>query len=639
MKARIVILLVLFLLVAAPASAEIASALSAGHTVTFQNTCKQPVWINLQGGPKGVCDGVIDPNTHKLKACSACSLCDGGGLCNTSAATGDTKPMCCPGIVQEKKYCWNGDACSTGCCPGVPKSFDLTYPCPGAGADPRSCGVKNLTRAQIENLSGYKNPINNLSHLVCNGSIISNGGFKLNASGESRSFVFEKGWQGAFYPRTNCTFVNGIGNCETGNCKDTNGNGVLECGGAGSIAPVTKGEFNFDDTIDWYDVSWVDGFNIAVVIQPARYDPTFPSSDPAHHCSTAGCSVGLSSFTSPAVPNWSVLKYPSVNNFGAILSDCNLYTNLLDSGILPRNAMTNRTLAGYCCPIAEGYVNDSSISCANVPAGKTCKTCAGQNNKLFPFNQPAALPNSAKLFYHTCPTAYAYTYNDTDALMTCRGNSSLSTDYKVTLSCPAPALKVGIPNGGANWTRGSTHTITWRYTGNPGSKVKIELLRGTTVNRVIKAATSIGTGGLGSYTWKIPYNQVPGKNYKIQITSTSNAAYTDKSNSDFTISAGAPITVLDPNGGQNWIRGSTHTITWRYTGSPGSSVKVELLRGTTVKQVINPGISIGSGGSGSSTWNIPSSQAAGSDYRIQITSTSNAANTDKSNANFTISAS
>jgi hypothetical protein len=286
-------------------------------------------------------------------------------------------------------------------------------------------------------------------------------------------------------------------------------------------------------------------------------------------------------------------------------------------------------------------VNDSSIAgqCKDVPAGKTCKTCAGQNNNLFPFNLTGALPNSAKLFYHTCPTAYAYTYNDTDALMTCRGNASLSTNYKITLSCPAPTIKVVVPNGGANWTRGSIHAITWRYTNNPGSRVKIELFRGTTLDRVIKTGIPVGSGGSGSFNWKIPYNQIPGKNYKIRITSTSNAAYTDTSNTNFTISAGAPITVLVPNGGQNWIQGSTNTITWRYTGSPGSNVKIELLRGTTVNRIISPGISIGSGGSGSFNWNIPSDQAAGTDYRIRLTSTSNAAYTDTSNANFMISAS
>ncbi len=215
-------------------------------------------------------------------------------------------------------------------------------------------------------------------------------------------------------------------------------------------------------------------------------------------------------------------------------------------------------------------------------------------------------------------------------------NSTRKSGY-ITVT-PAYTITVVVPNGGDNWKRGSSHTITWSYTGSPGSKVKIELLKGTAVNKVINASTAVGSSGSGSYNWRVPYNQILGTDYKIRITSTTNAAYTDKSNANFTISAGAPITVVVPNGGQNWIRGSTHAITWSYTGSPGPKVKIDLLKGSAVNRVINASTSIGSAGSGSYSWKIPSGQTTGIDYKIRINSTSNAAYTDKSNANFTISA-
>jgi outer membrane protein assembly factor BamB len=96
---------------------------------------------------------------------------------------------------------------------------------------------------------------------------------------------------------------------------------------------------------------------------------------------------------------------------------------------------------------------------------------------------------------------------------------------------------VTVPNGGQKWKQGSTQTIRWLYSGSPGSKVKIELLKGTTVNRVINASTAIGSKGSGSYSWKILSNQIVGTNYKIRIKSTSNPALTDTSNEVFTISA------------------------------------------------------------------------------------------------------
>jgi hypothetical protein len=168
--------------------------------------------------------------------------------------------------------------------------------------------------------------------------------------------------------------------------------------------------------------------------------------------------------------------------------------------------------------------------------------------------------------------------------------------------------------------------------------VKIELLKGTAVNKVINASKTIGSGGSGSSSWTVPFNQVLGTDYRIRINSTSNATSTDTSNANFTISAGAPITVVVPNGGANWKRGSSQTITWKYTGSPGTKVKIDLLKGTAVNRVINASTSIGSAGSGWYSWKIPATQTTGTDYKVRITSTTNAAYTDKSNANFTISA-
>jgi len=37
------------------------------------------------------------------------------------------------------------------------------------------------------------------------------------------------------------------------------------------------------------------------------------------------------------------------------------------------------------------------------------------------------------------------------------------------------------------------------------------------------------------------------------------------------------ITVMSPDGGDTWQRGTSQTITWSYTGSPGSMVKIVLL--------------------------------------------------------------
>jgi len=71
-------------------------------------------------------------------------------------------------------------------------------------------------------------------------------------------------------------------------------------------------------------------------------------------------------------------------------------------------------------------------------------------------------------------------------------------------------------------------------------------------------------------------------------------------------------------------------------GKPRTDVKIELFKGGALNQSIVSSVSIGFGGFGSYPWVIPSTQAGGSDYRVKVTSITNSAYTDTSNAYFTI---
>src|SRR5690606_17812872 len=90
-----------------------------------------------------------------------------------------------------------------------------------------------------------------------------------------------------------------------------------------------------------------------------------------------------------------------------------------------------------------------------------------------------------------------------------------------------------------------------------------------------------------------------GTEYQIKVTSNTYPACTDTSDGYFAFSLLPSITVTAPNGGETWSQNSTQTIQGSYTENPGSTLRIELLRGTTVQQVITAGTSLGSGGSGS----------------------------------------
>ncbi len=116
--------------------------------------------------------------------------------------------------------------------------------------------------------------------------------------------------------------------------------------------------------------------------------------------------------------------------------------------------------------------------------------------------------------------------------------SSTESALEVPLSGTGVRLNritVASPNGGESWKTGTTQTIRWTYTGNPGSYVKIHLYKGGVLNKTIASKVSKGTNGAGSYRWKIPVKTTPGDDYKIKITSTSNASYTDMSDNNFRI--------------------------------------------------------------------------------------------------------
>ncbi|HZV46701.1 MAG TPA: C1 family peptidase [Thermodesulfovibrionales bacterium] len=301
-----------------------------------------------------------------------------------------------------------------------------------------------------------------------------------------------------------------------------------------------------------------------------------------------------------------------------------------------------------------------------------------------------------------------------------------ASTQKYFLASTDSTIAVSTPNGSESWQAGTPQTITWSYTGNPGSSVKIDLYKGTSLNRTITSGTSAGSGGSGSYNWPIPADVIDGTDYRVNVTSTSYSSVSDMSNGYFTIVAAPPfsasglvtsggsglsgltmtfsrvsgtgtipasvitnasgvwsqtgfqmgtayrvtpsragytfnptysnfsdesiglnfigtpvipsgLTVVSPNGGENWKTRSSHAITWTYTGNPGSKVKIELLQNGILNRTITTKASIGSGGSGSYNWKISRSQATGTDYKITITSTTTSSATDTSNGNFSIS--
>jgi hypothetical protein len=220
--------------------------------------------------------------------------------------------------------------------------------------------------------------VNNTSQTIWAGAlgktVPGNGGW-IMAPGSSNTVTVPDTWSGRFWGRTYCTFNSlGKGTCETGDCG-----GVLQCNGAGGVPPATLAEFTLGGTTgnDFYDVSFVDGFNVPMTITPVGGAQPKPG-DP-YWCGVAGCGTDLN----PNCPA-ALQEKDTSGRIVACKSACEAFN-------------TDQ----FCCRGAF-----------NIPT--TCK----------PANWPV---DYANYFKSNCPYAYSYAYDDPTSTFQDKGAS-----FKIT---------------------------------------------------------------------------------------------------------------------------------------------------------------------------------------------------------------
>jgi PKD repeat protein len=158
-------------------------------------------------------------------------------------------------------------------------------------------------------------------------------------------------------------------------------------------------------------------------------------------------------------------------------------------------------------------------------------------------NDDGVVDYSARNPKHTYQTAGNYTVKLT--VTNADGSDRVIKSDYIKVSAPVttssllstPSISVTTPDGGETWERGTTHTIAWSYTGNPGSTVKIVFLKGG-IPVTLSESAPIGSGGKGSYTWSIWSERPTGSDYKVSVESTSQPTVKDISNNYFTIASG-----------------------------------------------------------------------------------------------------
>ncbi|KAK1366366.1 Thaumatin-like protein 1 [Heracleum sosnowskyi] len=185
-------------------------------------------------------------------------------------------------------------------------------------------------------------------------------GFEL-ASGESIHVPSVPGWSGRIWARTGCTFdASGVGTCVTGDCG-----GKLECGGIGATPPASLFEITIGqgDDKDFYDVSFVDGYNLPLLAAPRGV---------YGGCNATGCATDI--------------------NIGC-----------------PKELQ----VAGEGAGTAGGVVACKS-ACEAFGLDQYC--CSGE------FANPTTCRPSfySSIFKRACPRAYSYAFDDGTSTFTCK---------------------------------------------------------------------------------------------------------------------------------------------------------------------------------------------------------------------------
>ena len=118
-------------------------------------------------------------------------------------------------------------------------------------------------------------------------------------------------------------------------------------------------------------------------------------------------------------------------------------------------------------------------------------------------------------------------------------------------------LKITSPDGGEGWEIGIDVPITW--TTNLSGNIDIDLSTDGGATYTESIASNISSG-LNTYTYTAP--NTPTGEAKVKISSSADSSILDESHENFTIGS---VTVTAPVGGENWLAGQPHNISWTNT--------------------------------------------------------------------------
>jgi hypothetical protein len=205
-------------------------------------------------------------------------------------------------------------------------------------------------------------------------------------------------------------------------------------------------------------------------------------------------------------------------------------------------------------------------------------------------------------------------------------NSSVNdtNDSPFTIGA-GPSVTLTSPKGGEVWEMGSPYDITWTSKG-VGEFVKIEIsFDGGNSWEDLDSRTR--NDGIWD-GWVVP--DTSASSCLIRVSDYSDSSVNDTREIGLTMPERASITLNSPNGGENWLKGSTQTITWTTSG-PVDNVKIQysIDNGSSWDTIIES-----TPNSGSFSWTLP--DISSDQCMVKVSDASDADISDTSDQVFSI---
>lgn len=189
----------------------------------------------------------------------------------------------------------------------------------------------------------------------------------------------------------------------------------------------------------------------------------------------------------------------------------------------------------------------------------------------------------------------------------------------------AQTITITSPNGGENLDGCVAQTIAWTAVGTSTSfSIDYSIDNGANWTSVASFFNSTN----GTFSWVVP--NVTSSNSLVRVYDSNAPATVDVSDAVFSING--PLTLLTPNGSENWVAGTAQTISWAASGTSNQyRLEYSVDNGATWTTIVNNY----NGASGTYPWTIPN--VSSSTAIVRITDINNAPCTsDKSDAVFNL---